>query len=129
MARTDPFVGPTGSFRGITGTYNRQALVSDTGNIFVASPSRHPRSCVHDVHTETDLLIVYTSQGELETLVEMLSNVLARKRLRASQSEVDELTKAVRGKRIELEESLLNIAVTEALETQGVGMDMCVVYA
>ena len=57
-------------------------------------------------------------QNELETLVEMLSNVVARKRLRASQSEVAALTRVVRMKRIELEEGLLNISITDALESQ-----------
>ena len=45
-----------------------------------------------------------TLQSELEVVVEMLSDVVARKRLRASKAEIEQMTKSARSKRIELEE-------------------------
>jgi len=59
-----------------------------------------------------DIQTLYEAlQGELELLVEMLSDVLARRRLRASQFQVMQLTDSVRAKRIEMEESVLMSAL------------------
>jgi len=59
-----------------------------------------------------DIQTMYEAlQGELELLVEMLSDVLARRRLRASQFQVIQLTDSVRAKRIEMEESVLMSAI------------------
>jgi hypothetical protein len=46
-------------------------------------------------------------------VTEMLSDVVARKRLRAAKSQIIQATKAARSKRIELEESILNHAQDE----------------
>lgn len=57
-------------------------------------------------------------QGELEIMVEMLSDCLARKRLRASSSQIKELTQAARRKRLEWEENMFSAIMHEAMETK-----------
>ena len=42
-------------------------------------------------------------QSELETYVEILSDICARKRLRASRAQIEQATKNARSKRIEFE--------------------------
>ena len=46
-------------------------------------------------------------QGELESFVEMLSDVLARRRLRAGRDQITQLTRASRSKRLELESAIV----------------------
>ena len=48
-------------------------------------------------------------QSELESFVEMLSDVVARKRLRASKSQIIQATRSAKSKRIEMEEYIKNI--------------------
>ena len=56
------------------------------------------------------------AQGELEFTVEVLSDMVARKRLRASKHEISRSTIAARMKRIEMEDLLLGMAITESTE-------------
>jgi len=55
-------------------------------------------------------------QSDLESLVEMLSDVVARKRLRASKAQIDQATAAARSKRIEFEYFIMSTerSLTEA---------------
>jgi hypothetical protein len=53
-------------------------------------------------------------QSELEFTVEMLSNIVARKRLRASMHEIRRMRASARGKRIEFEDMIQGMAITEA---------------
>jgi hypothetical protein len=55
-------------------------------------------------------------QGELEFLVEMLSDVLARRRLRASEFQIKQLLCSVRSKRIEMESTILSTVVGSMTE-------------
>lgn len=56
------------------------------------------------------------AQGELEFSAELLSDVVARKRLRASQHDIRRSALAARAKRLEMEDMLLGMEVAEATE-------------
>ena len=53
-------------------------------------------------------------QSDLETLTEMLSDVVARKRLRASRSQIVHATRAARTRRLELEDMVASFALSDA---------------
>ncbi len=84
----------------LRGTYAYAYFAFDT---YIERRSYRLQARLADMQTIYDAL-----QGELEILVEMLSDVLARRRLRASQFQISQLTESVRAKRIEMEESVLN---------------------
>ena len=48
------------------------------------------------------------ARADLETLTETLSNIVARKRLRASMSEIERATRAARSQRLEFEHIIIN---------------------
>ena len=56
-------------------------------------------------------------QSELEFLTELLSDVVARRRLRASRSQIIQTTKAARSKRIELEDIVLSYRTSDILSS------------
>lgn len=71
----------------------------------------HIRQCTSSSHHVTSHRILIESRKEsidrarsdLETLAETLSNIVARKRLRASRSEIERATRAARSQRLEFE--------------------------
>ncbi len=86
----------------LRGTYIQAYFLFDT-----IGASRHRNRDWNLLHTQS----VYEAlQGELEFLVEMLSDVLARRRLRASEFQINQLVKSVRAKRIEMEASIISTA-------------------
>lgn len=56
-------------------------------------------------------------QSELEFLTELLSDVVARRRLRASRSQIIHTTKAAKSKRIELEDIVLSYRTSDMLSS------------
>jgi len=56
-------------------------------------------------------------QSELEFLTELLSDVVARRRLRASRSQIIQTTKAARSKRIDLEDIVLSYRTSDILSS------------
>lgn len=66
------------------------------------------RSRAHDHRTSFEFL-----QAELETTVETLSDVCARRRLRASQQQIIQATQTAKQKRVEFEEVLLSYATAK----------------
>lgn len=56
-------------------------------------------------------------QSELEFLTELLSDVVARRRLRASRSQISQTTKAARSKRIELEDLVLSYRTSDMISS------------
>ena len=82
------------------------------------------RSGLSDRHIQLSRRQAFeTLQSELETYVEILSDICARKRLRASKAQIAQATKNAKSKRIELEEyiSQTNMILMESRKDSAYG--------
>lgn len=66
---------------------------------------------LRDQRSAFDLL-----QSELEAIVETLSDVVARRRLRAGRDQISLVTRAARSKRIELESVIVTAAINQQVQ-------------